>query len=375
MSFQGVLMGHSSLNGLTESEHKVLYDSGYLGPYEGAFSEDLVSSAASKLLNHVKNKGCASPLYGRYSVRDWHLVYPELIDFVTAPSVLSKLQAIMGDDLILWRSHLFYKPPGGGPVGWHQEFGAFSGEDIGNNKPSLVPTHLPHIDEDVLREYLPSSLRLTAPETAPDLSNFWDITIWVALTDIKADRGMLRFFPGSHRRRYPVRMESLPESDFWQNPFDGMSDKAQLVKACNESKLVLDVDTSGVLDGVPVGESSFCALKQIVLARLAAIRGSRTDLTHIDETAAVNIPTAKGDYILFAERVLHGSLANTSESERLSINFRVTPSSTLVYPSRLRGDFIDGFNLDISKHENVLLSGHNLNPHNVTRLLTKRPNS
>jgi non-heme Fe2+,alpha-ketoglutarate-dependent halogenase len=364
----------SRFGGLSEGELKTLYDDGYLGPYKGAVPEDQVNFVANKLLSDVKNKTAASPLYGRYSVRDWHLVYPELIDFVAAPSVLSQLQAIMGEDLILWRSHLFFKPPGGDPVGWHQEFGVFGGEDIGNNKPSLVPTHLPHIDEEVLRGYLPSSIRQTAPETAPDLSDYWDITIWVALTDIVADRGVLRFLPGSNKLRYPIRMEPLPESDFWQDPFDGISDKAQLVKACMESKLVLDVDTSGVLDGVTVGDSSFDGLKQIILTRLAAIRGSRTDLTHIDESAAVNVPTSKGDYVLFSERVLHGSLSNTSEYERLSINFRVTPSSTLVYPSRLRGDFVDGFNLDISNHENILLSGKNLNPQNVIRPLARKPN-
>jgi non-heme Fe2+,alpha-ketoglutarate-dependent halogenase len=367
-------MNHSSgFAGLSEDEHRALYDVGYLGPYRRAVPEHQVNSVASKLLSQIESKENASPLYGRYSVRDWHLVYPELIDFVATPSVLSQLQAIMGNDLILWRSHLFYKPPGGGPVGWHQEFGTFSGEDIGNNKPSLVPTHLPHIDEDVLREYLPSTARLTAPEAAPDLSDFWDITIWVALTDIEADRGTLKFLPGSHRVRYPVKMNPLPESDFWQDPFDDISDKAQLVKACNESKLVLDVDTSRVLDGVPVDASSFDELKEIVLAKLAAIRGSCTDLTHIDETAAVTFPTARGDYFIFSERTLHGSLANTSDRERLSISFRVTLSSTLIYPFRMRGDFIDGFNLDVSKHENVLLSGRNLNPLNVTRPLVRQP--
>ena len=364
---------HSNFAGLSKGELQSLDDDGYVGPNVRVVCQDQVSSVASKLLGHVRNKGDRHPLYGRYSVRDWHLVYPELLDFVAAPAVLNQLKSIMGEDLILWRSHVFYKPPRTGPVGWHQDFGTFSGEDIGNNKPSLVPTHLPHIDEDVLKEYLPSATRLTSPETAPDLSDFWDITVWVALTDIEEDMGVLKILPGSHTLRYPVRMDPLPDSDFWQDSFVCIHSKDQLVKACNDSQLVLDVDTSRVLDGMPVEAFSYEELKEIVLSKLAETRGSRTVVTEIDEAGMVTFPVAKGDYFIFSERVLHGSLANTSDCERLAINFRVTPSSTLVYPFRTRGDFVDGFNLNVSQHENVLLPGRNLNPRNVTRSLATRP--
>jgi len=364
---------HSELAGLSKRELESLKDNGYLGPYARVVCQDRVSSVARKLLVHVRNKGDRHPLYGRYSARDWHLVYPELLDFVAAPGVLNQLKSIMGEDLILWRSHVFYKPPRTGPVGWHQDFGTFSGEDIGNNKPSLVPTHLPQLNEAVLREYLPSATRLTSPETAPDLSDYWDITVWVALTDVEEDMGVLKILPGSHRLRYPVRLNPLPDSDFWQNPFVGIHSKDQLVRACNDSELVLDVDTSRVLDGVPVEELTYEKLKEIILSQLSNTRGSRTVLTGVDEAGMVTLPVRKGDYVIFSERVLHGSLANTSDCERLAINFRVTPSSTLVYPFRTRGDFVDGFNLDVSQHKNVLLSGRNLNPRNVTRSLSARP--
>lgn len=366
---------HSKSAGLTKGQLQSLNKDGYLGPLSAVVPNNQVTSIAKKLLGHVRNRGDRNPLYGRYSVRDWHLVYPELLDFVTHPAVLNQLKAIMGDDLILWRSHVFYKPPGTGPVGWHQEFGSFSGEDIGNNKPSLVPTHLPNINERVLKEYLPSSTLLAVPEAAPDLSDFWDMTVWVALTDIEADMGVLKFLPGSHKQRYPIRMEPLPESDFWQEPFVNLSTKAELVSACKDSQLVLDIDTSRILEGVPVDNCSYVELKQIVLSELAKLRGSRTVVNEVDEAGMVTFPTAKGEYLLFSERVLHGSLANTSDRERLAINFRVTPSTTLVYPSRTRGDFTDGFNLDVSQHENILLSGRDLNPDNVTRSLSARPAS
>jgi non-heme Fe2+,alpha-ketoglutarate-dependent halogenase len=348
---------------LTSLELSEIYENGYLRPQPSNLDSSRVSAISKKLAGHMRKKD-NHPLYGRHSVRDWHLVYPELVDFVVNERVLGALRSIMGEDLILWRSHLFFKPPNAGPVGWHQDFGSFSGEDIGNNKVSLVPTHLDDIRETDLEKYLPDMISQTASIDAPDQSEFWNMTVWVALTNITHDMGPLRFMKGSHTRRFPVRMEKINQSDFWQDPFVKISNKSELVDACNYSRLILDVDTSHLLDEVNVDNLGFDELKDAVMRKVIRLEGSTTVIDEVDLSRVVEFPMKMGDYILFSERTMHGSSANSSATDRLAINFRITRSSTLVYPSRLRDDYTDGFNLDIRQHHSLLISGQNLNPQN-----------
>ena len=356
-------------NGLSQDQMSSFYDNGYIGPFNGILNKIEVDNISNKILTHSRNKEDKHPVYGRYSVRDWYLVYPELIKFVSHPQVLNQLKSIMGENLILWRSNVFYKPLGTGPIGWHQDFGTFNGEDVGNNKISLLPTHLQGINEEILKQYLPTTLKLPSSELAPDQSNFWNMTLWVALSDVDENMGTLKFLKGSHKKRYPVRMGSLTESDFWQDPFANINNKTQLINACNSSNLVLDIDTSGILKDIEFNEYSYEKLKEVILYELKEKQGSITVTDEIEEEKVVKFPMKKGSYIIFSERTMHGSLANTSNKERLAINFRITPSSTLIYPSRPKGDFIDGFNLDITNHKSILLSGRNLNPNNNVNVL------
>lgn len=357
------------MNKLSDVEQKFFGDNGYLEPFESVWEEEELDNIRKKLLAHMKNTADKHPLYDRYSTRDWHLVYPEIIRLLSHPKILGQLKSVMGEDLILWRSVVFYKPPGGESIGWHQEFGSFSGEDIGNNKVSLIPTHLEGINEKQLSQYLPDSLKMKKTEPAPDQSDFWNMTLWIALTDVDEDMGPLQFISGSHKVRYPIRMKPMTKSDFWQSPFANISSKSQLVAACRNSSLMLDADTSKFLDGIELQKYSFSDLKEFVLSKLDEIKGSTTVTDEIKGEQVVSFPMKKGNYLIFSERTMHSSSANTSDKERLAINFRITPSSTLVYPSRLRRDFIDGFNLDVTSHKCVLLCGKNLNPDNRVEML------
>ena len=75
--------------------------------------------------------------------------------------------------------------------------------------------------------------------------------------------------------------------------------------------------------------------EEIILTELGKIKGSSTIYDGIDEDKIVSLPMKKGEYIIFSEAAMHGSSSNTSDKDRLAINFRITPSSILVFPSRL----------------------------------------
>lgn len=77
----------------------------------------------------------------------------------------------------------------------------------------------------------------------------------------------------------------------------------------------------------------------------------------VDLDDCIPLSMKKGEFVIFYERTLHGSAANTSPKSRPAINCRVTLGSTIVYPQRLKGKYIDGSNVDISKHACLKLSG------------------
>jgi non-heme Fe2+,alpha-ketoglutarate-dependent halogenase len=313
--------------------------SGLLGPFDSPFSNDELDNMFDPLIKEI-NQMNDHPLYGRFSVRDWHLLMPQLSQLVKQPTVLAKLQQILGEDLILWRSKVFHKRAADGPIEWHQEWGAFNGEEIGNDKPSLLPTR--------------------------NLSTgYWNLTIWVALQDVSMEMGPMQFITGSFTHRYPIDMIPMTDSAFWQDPFIHIETKEDLIERCQHSLLVLDIDSSEFLQDVDVNAMDFEQLKLHIYRQFEKLKAAITEEFDIKPDSLVTLVIKKGQYVIFPERTMHRSLANSSKLDRFGLNFRVTTADTLVYPSRLKGDNIDGSNIDISEHECVLLSGKPLNEANV----------
>jgi non-heme Fe2+,alpha-ketoglutarate-dependent halogenase len=317
---------------LTTEQLNKFYDDGFIGPFDSPFSPAKIDEMYNILWESIANKD-DHPLYHRFSVRDWHLVHPEVAALVTDPRVNIKLRQILGDNLTLWRSKLFHKRPGDGAIEWHQEWGAFNGEEIGNDKPSLKPT----------KEFE---------------QEFWNLTIWVALHDVELELGAMQFIRGSYKHRYPIDMISMVESAFWQDPFLGIETKEDLLQKCHNSQLILDIDSSKFLDGIHIEQTSFAQLKQVIYEKFSELKAAITMDFNIRDGDLITMPMKKGQYVIFPERTMHRSIANISDRDRLAINFRVTRSETLIYPSRMEGDYIDGSNIDISQHKNVLVCGN-----------------
>lgn len=310
---------------------------GFVGPFEAFLTPSEVGELRD-YFEEVVSTQADHPLYNRFSVRDYHLVNRRVYEMFTSRAIADRLVSLAGEDLVLWRSKLFYKRAGEGALGWHQDWGYFNGEEIGNDKPSLLPS---------------------------GTGRGWDLAIWMALDDITYDNGPLQFVRGSHRKRFPIKMVPMPQSAFFHNPFISVDDPALVVELAQRSRLVLDVDTSHLFDGVDTSTLTIEGAKNIVQAGLSRLKAAITLPFDYDPADVVTVLPKAGQFVIFTERTMHGSLPNTTAHSRIAINARVTTTDTLIYPGRLRGDFVDGSNVDISRHRCVLLSGRDLNGQNL----------
>lgn len=315
-----------------------VFENGFCGPLDSGIQPDVLASAAAKV-EKILDERAEHPLYGRFSVRDWHLVDPEILDLFTDERIVEAVSKVLGDDVVLWRSKIFAKSAGEEALGWHQEWGPFNGEEIGNDKPALYP----------------AEHRSIAP---------WNLTMWLALNDVTYDMGPIRFARGTQRRRFPIAMEPIVQSEFYLDPFRDIDSLEQLISRAKQSALVIDINTSDYFDDYPHAHLTLEEAKAHVIEKLRAERGAVTLDFDEREHEVVSVPMRAGQFVLFTERCMHGSSANVSDRRRLAINARYTFSDTLIYPFRDSADPFDGSNLDVSSHRCVLVKGKSLNVRN-----------
>lgn len=331
----------TSKRSLSDSQIDVpdFHSRGFAGPLDTGAPQELLATLAERY-SRVVNERRVQPVYGRYAQRDWHLVDDELRTLLTSPPIIDAARQILGDDLLLWRTKVFYKPAGGDAIGWHQEWGKFDGEEIGNSVPSLQPAD-------------------------PD-GGIWDVTVWVALSDVDASNGPMQFAPGTNHYKVPWRRVPLNESAFYENPFLGLP-KEEIAHRISRNELILDIHTEDWLTGVDIATLSREELIAHINAKAATLQAKFTDFQP-DPDSIVTLPMTAGQFVVFTERTMHGSPVNTSQRDRIAVNVRITKSDTLVYPGRLDNKFVDGSNLDIREHYSLLVSGHAIEHRNSWKL-------
>ena len=306
---------------------------GFCGPLDAGVSREQCARLARVISAGNENR-VIHPLYGRFSVRDWHLINSDFLELLTSPAILDAVSSVLGDRYKMWRSKIFQKAPGEGALGWHQEWGAFNGEEIGNDRPALIPT----------------------PERR---ESAWNVTVWMPLTDVTPAMGPMRFAKGSHKRRFPITMGPLAETEFYVDPFADIKTKDVLIKRVKTDSLCIDIHTSHYFDDVEPDAVSFAELRELVETKLEKELGAITLDFHETEHELVSMPMSAGQFVIFTERCMHGSSANTSPFPRIGINARFTFDDTQIYPFRHSETPIDGSNLDIRLHRTVLIPGWN----------------
>ena len=109
-----------------------------------------------------------------------------------------------------------------------------------------------------------------------DRNAIFQLTVWVAVDDATLENGCLDFIRGSHNRMNTIKFGG--EEGFYNAAFS------------------LEFDR--------------------------------------DPKRVVRVPVRAGQFIIFTERCIHGSAANTTDRHRLAFNLRAIPTSVAVYPKK-----------------------------------------
>lgn len=140
---------------------------GFVGPiklYEPAEAADLIREI------RIRNHDASKALYPNSVNYDRHFDIPELAQHITHPTIVRYLTAILGPDVLNWRTEWFPKFPGAKATEWHQ-----------------------------VRDYSYANGKAQLQPTASDWNAYVDITVWTTFTPATHETACMRFVRGSQR--------------------------------------------------------------------------------------------------------------------------------------------------------------------------------
>ena len=146
--------------------------------------------------------------------------------------------------------------------------------------------------------------------TPEDDEDLYQLTCWFALTDANKENGCMMILPGTHKEIYPITLGEVSQ-DATNNIYGGRDSK---------------IDYPGELP-----EPHYIEMKA-------------------------------GQFYLFTERVIHGSLPNKSDKSRWGLNGRIATTSTRIYTQKMlegphRSKYFKLKNINLNKWRAVLLRG------------------
>lgn len=144
-------------------------DNGFAGPFKLYEPEE--TKEILKIIR-CKNSNSSNAIFNNPVNYDRHFDIEELGKHIAMPQIISRLQKILGSDILCWRTEFFPKFPGSAGTEWHQ----VANYQYANGIPMLEPTE-------------------------PD-NEFIDITVWTTFTLATIENGCMKFLPGSHKKKY-----------------------------------------------------------------------------------------------------------------------------------------------------------------------------
>lgn len=154
-----------------ELERRQFEERGFLGPFKMWEPEEMTAfwkEQRAALLNPAKS---SRKVFDNPVNYDRHLDIGGLGRLISEPAIVRRMQALIGPDVLCWRTEFFPKNPGAAGTGWHQ-----------------VETYAIGEAEKGMLE---------ATDRSPGVP--MELTAWVAMTESTRENGCLKMIPGSHR--------------------------------------------------------------------------------------------------------------------------------------------------------------------------------
>jgi ectoine hydroxylase-related dioxygenase (phytanoyl-CoA dioxygenase family) len=161
-------------------------EEGYSGPIQGLTLEE-----ADKYYNEFfkvlgQSKFAPGPTTAALSA--WHHKFPWAYELATHPSIVNAITQILGEDIVLWAMHFWYKEPGNGKfIPWHQDI-----------------------------NYWPMEPAINA-------------TAWMSLGFSMKENGCLRIIPGTHKKQVEHVAVGDGRSAFEQGIASELVDEAKAI--------------------------------------------------------------------------------------------------------------------------------------------------
>jgi len=154
---------------LAPEDIRFFHDEGYLGPYTMHTPEEM--DKIRPLIEHeiFEAKG---PFHVNKQ-KSRHLDNRTIYDLCAHPTIMDRVESILGPDIVLWQSNFFNKPPGAKEIPWHQDMNFWSSE----------------IEPGI------------------------NVSAWLAIDDTDLANSCVQLMPRSHRRMIP-HVKAAPEQAF-----------------------------------------------------------------------------------------------------------------------------------------------------------------
>jgi non-heme Fe2+,alpha-ketoglutarate-dependent halogenase len=173
---------------------KQFHERGFMGPFKLWDPEVMTAFWKKQRAALLDPVASSRPVFDNPVNYDRHLDISGLSALVSEPAIVRRMQALIGPDVLCWRTEFFPKNPGDSGTGWHQVETYAIGEA---EKGMLEPTERSE-------------------------GNPMELTAWVAFTESTRENGCLRMIPGSHREwRYDETRKMPFDNKSGKNTFFG----------------------------------------------------------------------------------------------------------------------------------------------------------